>query len=133
MMATLPRSILVADEDDQSRNRLTSALRNEGFTAFGARSGAEAVEVVRNRGVGISILDSHLNDLTGIETFRLITSLYEGVEAIFLSRERSKDTLVRLLDAGVYTVLNKPPRLDVLLRAVHELAGRFGWDDTTHK
>ncbi len=133
MMATLPRSILVADEDDQSRNRLTSALRNEGFTAFGARSGAEAVEVVRNRGVGISILDTNLNDLTGIETFRLITSLYDGVEAIFLSRERSKDTLVRLLDAGVYTVLNKPPRLDVLLRAVRELAGRFGWDDATDK
>ncbi|MFQ5844111.1 MAG: response regulator [Planctomycetota bacterium] len=129
MMATQPRPVLVADRDDRTRNRLTEALRREGFDALGARTGGEAVEVARNRVVAISVLDWALPDLSGIETYRLITSLYDGVEAIFLSQERSKDTLVRLLDEGVFTVLHKPPRIDVFLRAVHELDSRLGREE----
>ena len=51
------------------------------------------------------------------------------MQGIFLARERSKETLVRLLDAGAYTVLAKPPRLDWLLAAVRELETRLRWND----
>lgn len=122
-------AILVADQDDRSRNRLTDVLRDEGFTALPARTGGEAVDLARDGRVSITILDVQLPDLSGLETFELITSVRGGVEGIFLARERSKETLVRLLDAGVYTVLEKPPRLDWLLAAVRELEKRLRWND----
>lgn len=118
-------SILVADQDDRSRNRLLDALRDGGFDALPARTGGEAVELARDKVVGITILDVLLPDLSGIETFELITSVHDGVQGIFLAEERSKDTLMRLLEAGAYTVLAKPPRLDWLLEAVRELNSRI--------
>ena len=125
-----PRSlpILVVDQDDASRNRLADALAGEGFSPLPVRTGTEAVEVVRNRVVAISIMDVLLPDLSGIETYELITSVRGEVPGIFLARERSKETLVRLLDAGAYTVLGKPPRMEWLLDAVRELSGRVDWE-----
>jgi DNA-binding response OmpR family regulator len=115
----------VADEDDASRNRLAHVLRGEGFLTLGARTGREAVEVVESRVVSITILDVELPDLSGIETFELITSVRGGVRGIFLARERSKDVLARLLDAGAYTVLQKPPEAEVLLDTVRRLKSRI--------
>jgi len=124
--------ILVADQDEQSRNRLTQVLEGEGFRPLPASTGGEAVEVVRKSVVAITILDVLLPDLTGIETFKLITSVRGEVPGIFLARERSKDTLVRLLDAGAFTVLQKPPRIKVLLETVRRLALRIDKDQRTY-
>jgi DNA-binding response OmpR family regulator len=121
--------ILVADQETSSRNRLTEALRGEGFDPLPARTGGEAVELARSRVVSITILDVLLPDLSGIETFQLISSVRGGVQGIFLARERTKDILVRLLEAGAYTVLQKPPRLDWLLDAVRRLSERIEKDD----
>jgi len=121
--------ILVADQDSKSRNRLAEALEEDGFRPIPARTGAEAVEVARNRVVSITVLDVFLPDLSGIETFQLITSVRGGVQGIFLARERTKDTLVRLLEAGAYTVLPKPPRLDWLLEAARRLRARLAEED----
>lgn len=118
--------ILLADQDDHSRNRLAGVLRDEGFETLPARTGAEAVDVVRARLVCITILDVALPDLSGIETFELISSVRRGVAGIFMARERSRETLARLLEAGAFTVLQKPPRAATLLKAVRRLASRIG-------
>ena len=129
MIPPAPFPILVADQEASSRNRLTEALREEGFDPLPARTGGEAVELARHRVVSITILDVLLPDLSGIETFKLISSVRDGVQGIFLARERTKDTLVRLLEAGAYTVLQKPPRMDWLLDAVRRLSARIAKED----
>ena len=125
MTLTEAMPILIADQDQRSRNRLRGVLEGEGFSTLPARTGGEAVELVRNRVVSITILDVLLPDLSGLETFELITSVRGGVEGIFLAEERTKDTLVRLLEVGAFTVLQKPPRMDWLLDAVRRLAARI--------
>ena len=129
MIPPAPFPILVADQEASSRNRLTEVLREEGFDPLPARTGGEAVELARNRVVSITILDVLLPDLSGIETFQLISSVRDGVQGIFLARERTKDILVRLLEAGAYTVLQKPPRMDWLLDAVRRLSARIEKED----
>jgi DNA-binding response OmpR family regulator len=83
------------------------------------------VELAHRRVVAITILDVLLPDLSGIETFELISSQRAGVQGIFLARETTKDTLVRLLEAGAYTVLRKPPRMDWLVEVVRRLRARI--------
>ena len=129
MIPPAPFPILVADQEASSRNRLTEVLREEGFDPLPARTGGEAVELARNRVVSITILDVLLPDISGIETFQLISSVRDGVQGIFLARERTKDILVRLLEAGAYTVLQKPPRMDWLLDAVRRLSARIEKED----
>ena len=131
MIPPAPLPILVADQDDRSRNRLTHVLSEEGFCTLPARTGGEAVELVRSRVVAITILDVLLPDLSGLETLELITSVRGSVPGIFLARERNKEMLVRLLAAGAYTVLQKPPRDDVLLETVRKIASRIDRGDKT--
>ena len=83
------------------------------------------MEVVRARLVGMTILDVALPDLSGLETFTLINSVRRGVRGIFLAKERTKETLARLLEAGAFTVLKKPPETQVLLETVRRLASRI--------
>lgn len=127
MVSPLP--ILVADHEASSRNRLAEALRGEGFDPLPARTGTEAVDLASRRAVAITILDVLLPDLSGIETFELISARRTGVQAIFLAQETTKDTMVRLLEAGAYTVLRKPPRMDWLLEALRRLKARIARDD----
>lgn len=127
-MTHISLPILVADQDDVSRNRLADVLAEEGFQPLPARTGGEAVELVRNRVVAVTILDVALPDFSGIEAFRLITDIRSGVPGIFLARDRSTSTMARLLDAGAYTVLGKPPRIAVLMEALRGLASRFNSD-----
>ncbi len=129
-MTALSLPILVADQDDASRNRLAGVLRGEGYEPVPVRTGGEAVEVVRNRVVSITILDVLLPDFSGIEAFRMINAVRVGVAGIFLARKRSKDMLVRLLEAGAYTVLQKPPRTEALMEAVRGCASRIETKDT---
>jgi len=124
MTASAP-PVLVADRDDTSRLRVVEFLRSGGFDPLPARTGGEAIEVVSRRVVAITILDVLLPDLSGIETFRLIGAVRGRVPGIFLASDRSKDTLVRLLEAGAYTVLHKPPRLEAVLEAVRGVASRI--------
>jgi DNA-binding response OmpR family regulator len=102
-------SILVADQERDTRSRLTRALRREGYEALGASTGEEAVELARSRAVQITILDVLLPDLSGIETFELIAGIRE-VEGIFLARERRKETLVRLRPASWERIVRKRGR-----------------------
>lgn len=90
------------------------------------------MDVARTRLVGITILDVSLPDLSGIETFELISSVRRGVEGIFMARERSKETLARLLEAGAFTVLQKPPRVEMLLEAVRRLASRIDQEEKNY-
>ena len=127
MVSPLP--ILVADQEATSRNRLADVLRGEGFDPLPARTGAEAVDLANRRVVAITILDVLLPDLSGMETFELISSRRAGVQGIFLARETRKDTMERLLEAGAYTVLEKPPRMDWLLEALRRLKARITGQD----
>ena len=66
--------------------------------------------------------------------FSLAVGLFAGLFAIWYSseRERSKETLARLLEAGAYTVLQKPPRTELLLEAVRRLAARIEDEDKNY-
>lgn len=50
------KNILVADDDEQIRNVLKKMLQRESFEVFLASNGEEAVEVVRNNPIHVSIV-----------------------------------------------------------------------------
>ena len=49
------KNILVADDDEQIRNVLKKMLQRESYEVFLASNGEEAVEVVRNNPIHVSI------------------------------------------------------------------------------
>ncbi len=62
------QTVLIVDDDEETRIFLQSALLRAGFSAFTAASGAEAVRVCRAQRIDVVIVDIWMPDKDGLET-----------------------------------------------------------------
>jgi DNA-binding NtrC family response regulator len=115
-MARSPLRILVVDDDERCLESLHSFLSAEGHVAHLARRGLEAVDMARawrraHDRIDVSILDYHMPDLNGIETFARIADELPGMQAIILSGEPSLRLESEVLRIGALALVRKPPDL----------------------
>ena len=110
----LPRlHILVVDDDPGCRSSLAELLREDGHEVATASRGREAVHLVRGwrrelRRLELSILDYHVPDLCGLDTFALLSQELPRLGAIFISGDPRDDLEARLLAAGAFAFVRKP-------------------------
>ena len=64
--------ILIADDNKQITNILSSYAKNEGYTPIVAKDGKEALEIFRNDKIDICLLDVMMPILDGFELCRTI-------------------------------------------------------------
>src|ERR1700736_3523163 len=64
----VPRSILVVDDEPHLVRAVRMYLELQGFTVFGAQSGEEALEAIRDRLPDLVVLDVMLPGMDGFET-----------------------------------------------------------------
>jgi len=62
---SIPKWILVADDDDLVRQLWTEALSEAGYRMVEARTGREAIDLMRTVAPDLMILDLRMPDLTG--------------------------------------------------------------------
>jgi DNA-binding NarL/FixJ family response regulator len=120
------RSILIVDEDVQTRSEIAETLGRAGFDTEEARTGDEALERVGQGEPGLVILEIPLQGLCGYEVcHRLRRDFGEGLPIVFLSGERreSFDRVAGLL-IGADDYLVKPVAPDELLARVRRLVRR---------
>ena len=120
-------SILVADDDPTVRDAIRETLDRQGLRILTASCGAEAIEIVTRREyeVHATILDMHMPDLTGLETLEAIIRLVGQLPAIFVTAERSKELLIKAMEAGAYTLLNKPVSPRLIVVTINQLLFKF--------
>ncbi|HEX4591244.1 MAG TPA: response regulator, partial [Gemmataceae bacterium] len=66
MIATRPYSILITDDDRDSRETLRDIVAPEGYRTILAASGEEALEIFHDEPVHVVLLDMHMPRLTGL-------------------------------------------------------------------
>ena len=126
MLALLPESasvsLLVTDDDEACRSRLSRTFRHDGYDTYLAACGGEAIRIVRSRSVHLAILDMHMPDMSGLDTLIAIRrDAHPDMPAILLSRDTSKELQLKALGARFATFMSKPVDLDVLKRVVADL------------
>ena len=126
-------SILVADDDTTCREAIQETLDRAGHRTLAASSGIEAIEIVREHRLEIhaTILDMHMPDLTGLETLSAMFDLVDRLPAIFVTAEGSKELLIKAMEAGAYTLLNKPVSAGLIVVTVDHLLGKYYGDGGT--
>jgi CheY-like chemotaxis protein len=118
-------SILIADDDSQSRDALRDIMEPEGFRTLLASSGEEAVDIVRGRPVDLVLLDMHMPTLTGLETLLLVRQINALLPAILVTGDPSESLVRRAIQAQFYSVIPKPVSKGVLLYTVLKALSRF--------
>ena len=120
-------SILIADDDTNCRQALRDIMEPEGFRTLLASSGEEALDIVREVGVHLALLDMHMPTLTGLETLQLARQINSILPAILITGDASESLIRQACQLHCYSVIPKPVNKNVVLYTVlRALAGVYG-------
>ncbi len=133
MMALLdPRaghySLLITDDDASCRDTLRTVFELKGYTTHIASCGREAVKIARSEELHLVIMDAHLPDYSGLETFRIIRNeIRVAIPGIFISGDITRELQIDLISADAYTLIPKPINVNILRDSVEQVIAKYYW------
>jgi len=128
-----PCSVLVVDDDEDTRTLLRDLLGGAGFDVFAATGGREATEVFESLRPSFVLMDLWMPDVDGNEATRLIRATEAGAEAriVALTANVSDGVRTTALAAGADAFMIKPFRVDVLFEQIRLLTSvRYVYAET---
>ena len=123
-------SILVVDDNPQIRRALRAILVPQGYTIVDARSGEEALELIRQERFSLILLDVNMPGTSGIETCREIRRTTQIPVMILTVRDSERDK-IQAFDAGADDYIVKPFGADELGARVRAAMRRSGTEEAT--
>jgi len=120
----MPMEILVVDDDNATRQWLSSVLKAEGYTCHSARDSQEAEEHLRQRTIQLALIDIYLGNVNGVEFLKRIKSLQPDCDCVMMTAHASVETLAKSVRDGAVEYLGKPLRVDELLGCIERLKSR---------
>jgi two-component system, NtrC family, response regulator AtoC len=105
----LGRTILVGDDEAESRSFLEMALRYQGYGVELAEDGHEVLDCLRtNRAVSAVLLDYFMPGKDGLATLREIRSRDKNLPVIMVSGASAPGNIVEAMKSGATDFLGKP-------------------------
>jgi len=111
-------TILIVDDELTSILMLERVLR-PAYNVVTARSGEEAVTILKDQEISLLITDQRMPGMTGSELLRHGQTLRPGMVSLMLTSSRDTETLIEaMMKSGAIRVLTKPFEPAELLSAV---------------
>ena len=110
--------ILLVDDEDTIRLFLEKTLRDEGYEALTAATGAEALEITRSELPDLVLLDLKLPDMSGLEVLKQIKQEVPEVCVIMLTAFGDIETAVTAMKKDAFDFVSKPVNLEQLLISI---------------
>jgi len=117
-------TICLIDDEPAILNTLSSILEDEGYQVLVAKSGLEALKLVRSEVPDLVILDIWMPEMDGLETLKRLRTQFPNILVVMMSGHGSIETAVKSTKLGAYDYLEKPLDLEkvtILVRnALHQ-------------
>ena len=121
--------VLIVDDDPAFRRALLTSLAASGFDVAEARTGEEALLVLRDRPCDIVLLDINMPGMGGIETCRRIRNLSPRIGILMVTVRDAEEDKVQALEAGADDFVTKPYRLREMIARLHAVRRRLSPPD----
>lgn len=114
--------VLVVDDEPPIREALVRTLTSNGYRAYTAEDGSDALALYfqRRKEINLVITDIAMAQMDGVALVRALRKLDPGVRVIVSSGHFQKENMVVLEGLGVKTFLDKPYTAEKLLRSVNQ-------------
>jgi len=110
--------ILTIDDHEVVRRGLKDMFTSESATFGEARSGAEAIELVRKQPWDIAVLDISLGGRSGLEVLSELKQLRPRMPVLILTMHAEEQYAVRAFKAGASGYINKASSGEELRKAI---------------
>ncbi len=112
-------NVLIVDDEEDFLETIIKRLNKRQVDASGARSGEEALELLKEKTFDVVILDIKMpGGMDGIEALREIKKIQPLAEVILLTGHASVETSIEGMKLGAFDYLLKPIKLDDLLNKI---------------
>ena len=118
----MPASVLIVEDDADSREMLLLVLSEQGFKVTGAEDGRAALELIESARPDLIITDIQMPNLDGVGLIKALRKLPEMRDVpILIFSACHSEALSDAMRAGANATARKPLRLDSLVRLVKSL------------
>ena len=104
----LGRKILVVDDDADIQQLLLDRLKANGYQAYAALNGCQALEAVQFDDLGGVILDIGIGQIDGLEVLRQIRVWDQQIPIIMITASGSQELAIKAIGMGAQAYLLKP-------------------------
>jgi diguanylate cyclase (GGDEF)-like protein/PAS domain S-box-containing protein len=110
VMTDLPHTVLIVDDELQSRKLLELLLQPEGYRTVTAATGKEALASIKAKQPDLILLDAMMPGMDGHQVAKILKASAEtsNIPIIMVTAETGQDVLLDGLRAGVEEFLTKP-------------------------
>ncbi|MBK5244242.1 MAG: response regulator transcription factor [Eubacteriaceae bacterium] len=123
--------ILVAEDEDKLREIILKYLKKEGYEAFGAANGEEALDLWAEKQPDCIILDVTMPILDGFEVLEEIREI-DNVPVIMLTARREENDKIQGFEVGADDYVTKPFSPRELMVRIKALLKRSGVTTTVN-
>ena len=106
------KSLLILDDDDPLRGRLSRAMEKKGFLVKDAKTVAEGLNIVKNSPPAFACVDLRLEDGNGLDVIKELTKNKKDSRIVMLTGYGNLPTAVAAVKAGAIDYIAKPVDAD---------------------
>ena len=106
------KSLLILDDDDPLRGRLSRAMEKKGFQVKEAKTVSEGLQAVKNSPPNLALVDLRLEDGNGLDVVRELSKVKKDCRIVMLTGYGNLPTAVAAVKAGAIDYIAKPVDAD---------------------
>ena len=106
------KSLLILDDDDPLRGRLSRAMEKKGFIIKEAKTVSEGLQIVKNSAPSFALVDLRLEDGNGLDVVKELSKNRKECRIVMLTGYGNLPTAVAAIKAGAIDYMAKPVDAD---------------------
>ena len=118
--------ILIAEDNDISREMMAAALTTRGYKVAHASDGQSAIDVMKKQNIDLALVDINMAPTGGFKFVEHIVSQGIDLPIIIVTADNSSDILIKASNLGVMQLLQKPIDPNRLVAMVGRILERRG-------
>ena len=129
------RAVLFVDDEVKVLKSIARCLLDESYLKYYAKSGREALEILRREEVHVIVVDMVMPGMDGLELLKIVKRQYPNIINMVLSGyAQPVKTMMAMYEVGIYKYISKPWTYDddfraLIRRAIYDYNRQYKRDD----
>jgi two-component system response regulator HupR/HoxA len=113
------RAVLFVDDEEKILKSIGRCLLDESYNKYYAKSGREALEILKREEVHVIVVDMVMPEMDGLELLKIVKKQYPNIVNMVLSGyAQPVKTMMAMYEVGIYRFISKSWTYDDDFRAI---------------
>jgi DNA-binding NtrC family response regulator len=118
-------SILVVDDEEDSRNGIAHFLLKSNFDVITAQNGKEALESFKENHHDLILADIRMPGISGIDLLKRVKTIAPRTEVIIITAYGEVESYLEAMNHGAFEYLNKPIKIRELKKVINKVVSQY--------